>query len=182
MSAMLTLFRKNSGHYRPTHGKQRFTDIDFKALHAQGISYLILDVDNTLALHKGPEVHPDVRAHLHRAMSNGYIRGICLLSNAVIPKKRRRERLTSIAEQIGAEHLLLATVFTGLKPSPQPYKKALQLLGNPNLTQVVMIGDQLFTDILGANRLGIPTLMVEPLGPDPWYIQLKRQLEKRHRL
>ncbi len=176
------LARKNPDHFKPSHGKLKFTDIDFAALHAQGINYLIIDVDNTLAVHKGPQVEPQVLAHLQAAVAAGYIKGFCLLSNAIIPKKSRRARLKAIAEQAGTDKLFLATIWTHLKPHPNPYRKALALLGNPNPSTVLMIGDQLFTDVLGANRLGIHSLMVEPLGEDPFYITWKRRREKKYNL
>lgn len=43
---------------------------------------------------------------------------------------------------------------------------------------MAVVGDQLFTDVLGGRLYGIPVLLVEPLAPDcKWYIRLKRWLE-----
>lgn len=60
-----------------------FCDIDFKALAEQGITKVCLDVDNTLMPQKAEVVDPAVVRHLAHAREQGYIEGICLISNVI---------------------------------------------------------------------------------------------------
>ena len=64
------------------------------------------------------------------------------------------------------------------KPSPKGYERAMERLGT-NTGNTVFIGDQLFTDVWGAKRAGIPNILVKPIHPkEEIQIVLKRYLEK----
>ena len=68
-------------------------------------------------------------------------------------------------------------VYNAHKPSTKNYKKAMEIMGT-DVSDTVFIGDQLFTDVWGAKRTGIPSILVRPIHPkEEIQIVLKRYLE-----
>jgi hypothetical protein len=127
-------------------------DLDLEQLQRRGVRGLILDLDNTLVNWNGSELRPGVAAWLAEA-GRRRLR-CCIVTNA-----GETERLRSIAGAAGASHLAKAG-----KPFPRAYRRAMRKLGTgPDSTAA--IGDQVFTDILGANLLGLDTILVEPFSP-----------------
>ena len=137
--------------------------IPYDRLYKQGIRGIIFDIDNTLV---PPDAPADRRSMalfrlLHRM---GY--RVCLVSN------NKEARVRSFAEKVGADYVCRA-----LKPLRRGYVEAMRLMGTvPENT--VSVGDQIFTDIWGANRLGMHSILVKPMvqGEEP-QIVLKRVLE-----
>jgi hypothetical protein len=127
-------------------------DIDLEALRAEGVRGLMLDLDNTLVDWNRNEVRPQVRAWLDVARAGGM--RLSLVSNAI---RGRR------VKAIGAE-LALLVVTWALKPFPGGFRRAMALMGT-GPADTCAIGDQVFTDMLGANLLGIRTILVTPLSP-----------------
>ena len=126
--------------------------IDFGALWAAGYRGLLFDVDNTLVPH-GADSTPEVDALFAQLKDLGFR---CLMLSDNGPARLRR-----FLRNIDADFIDNAG-----KPRKKGYREALRRLGLPR-EQVVMIGDQLFTDILGANRCGIPNILVRYIGYDP---------------
>ncbi len=119
-------------------------------LKAQGIRGVILDLDNTLVLWHQEEMTAEITAWLEELKAAGL--KLCILSNSVLGSRSQR-----IAERIGC-----AFVRQAAKPSRQGFRKAMQAMETaPAMTAIV--GDQMFTDILGGNRSGIYTIMVKPM-------------------
>lgn len=141
-------------------------DIDFEQWGRA--LFLILDVDNTIARLRAPDMEPGIVDRLALLRERGVIRDVALVSNVVFGRGRRR-RVQRFAEILGA-HAILAGPFH-LKPSPLPFREALRKMqADPSRT--VVVGDQVFTDVLGGNRLGMITVLVRPLGPDHWTTRL----------
>lgn len=139
-------------------------DIDFESLYQKGYRGLIFDIDNTLVPHGAPA---DERAIALFARLKAIGFSCCLLSNNQIG------RVKSFNDQVGVQFIENAH-----KPAVRNYKKAMELMHTDEHT-TVFVGDQLFTDIYGANRAGIPTILVEPIHPkEEIQIVLKRYLEK----
>lgn len=123
--------------------------IDYGALYAMGVRGLIFDIDNTLVPHGAPcsSAVVELFARLHRL---GF--ATLLLSN------NSKTRVECFNTDLNA-HI----IYDAGKPSPQSVYKALdvmQLLPG----QVVLIGDQIFTDICAANRATIPSILVKYIG------------------
>ena len=138
--------------------------IKFEELYQRGYRGLIFDIDNTLVPHGFPA---DERAILlfERLRSIGF--DTCLISNNQEPRVR------PFAEQVESKF-----VFDAHKPSTKNYRKAMQLMKTDEKT-TVFIGDQLFTDVWGAKRTGIKSILVKPIHPkEEIQIVLKRYLEK----
>lgn len=69
-------------------------------------------------------------------------------------------------------------IFKAGKPKVSGYQKAMELMGT-NKENTLFVGDQIFTDVYGANRAGIRTILTQPIHPkEEIQIVLKRYLEK----
>ena len=69
-------------------------------------------------------------------------------------------------------------IYKAGKPNPANYRKAMEQMGT-DVTNTIFVGDQIFTDVYGANRAGIRTILVKPIHPkEEIQIVLKRYLEK----
>lgn len=138
----------------PHQSVPRVADINLDELRDQGIRALLLDLDNTIALWRQEEIAPEVREWIERAKRDF---AVCLVSNAVSGQRVRR-----IAEQF--EVPCVRGIGPWGKPWPSPYRRAMRLTGTKP-EETAMIGDQLWADILGARRLGMCAILVEPVGP-----------------
>ena len=123
-------------------------DIDLSALRARGIRGVILDLDNTIVPWGAREVSPRLPVWIAAVQDAGM--RLCIVSNNM------GSRVMSIAKQLG-----LPIVVGALKPRRRALRRALIVMGTaPEAT--ALVGDQLFTDILGGNRLGLHTILVRP--------------------
>lgn len=152
--------------YRPTYMIDSVSKIPFVLLERDNIHGLIFDVDNTLTT-MGKGVTIDNLKWLKEAKKLGY--KICLLSNTINVKKIKK-----IMVELDINGLCFAR-----KPRIKGFEMALNIL-DLKKEEVVMIGDQIFTDIVGANNFKIKSILVKPLskkeGP---YAMVKRIFEKR---
>ncbi len=137
---------------RPTRLADAVWSIDLDWLASRRIRGLILDLDNTLVDWNDSRVRPEVRAWLQQARARGF--ALCIASNAV-----RAGRVGRLAKELG----LKAVTHAG-KPLPAAFRHAMAALGT-SVNTTCAIGDQLFTDMLGANWLGMTTVLVDPLSP-----------------
>lgn len=138
--------------------------IPFSVFYEEGYRGIIFDIDNTLVPHGAPA---DRRAKklFCDLRKMGY--SCCLLSNNQEP------RVKMFNEEIGVNY-----IYNAHKPAKKNYKKAMQLMGT-NCETTLFVGDQLFTDVWGAKRTGIKSILVRPIHPkEEIQIVLKRYLEK----
>lgn len=125
-------------------------DIDLERLSKQGITALILDLDNTLLAWETDEIPADVSEWIDRAQDLGF--KVCIASNAT------KSRVRKIAGELGVPAIPKA-----VKPRKKPFRMAMEILGvTPERTAV--IGDQVFTDVLGGNRLDLYTILINPVS------------------
>ena len=126
------------------------TDIRPEALAVRGIRLVLADLDNTLAPYKVEEPSDEIRAWKAELEAAGIT--LFLLSNSRKPGRAQR-----YAEKLGIPY----QGHSG-KPKRGGYLKALERMGcRPE--EAVMVGDQIFTDTLGANRSGVIPLLIEPI-------------------
>ena len=138
--------------------------IDYEMLYEKGIRGIIYDIDNTLVEHGKPATERAVRL-FEKLRAIGF--DTCLISN------NKEPRVKPFAEAVGSKY-----VYDAHKPSRTNYIKAMELMGT-DTGNTYFIGDQLFTDVYGANRAGIPSILVKPIHPkEEIQIVLKRKLEK----
>lgn len=127
----------------------RVSEIDLEALAGRGIRGLVLDVDNTLVPWGTTELAPDTVQWVARARERF---AICLLSNSV-----RGRRMRVVAERLQVPGL--AAWGLRRKPFRGGVRAALARTGT-RPEQTAMVGDQLLTDILAGNRVGLYTIWV----------------------
>ncbi|MEW6572594.1 MAG: YqeG family HAD IIIA-type phosphatase [Bacillota bacterium] len=128
-------------------------DLQPEFLKKKGIRAVILDLDNTLITRGEERAEPRILKWIESLRQNGF--KLCIVSN------NSRTKGGKIASNLG-----LPGVFRAVKPRGRPFRKALALLGT-RPGETAMVGDQLFTDVLGGNRLGLYTVLVSSLGgPD----------------
>ncbi|MBO8141458.1 MAG: YqeG family HAD IIIA-type phosphatase [Firmicutes bacterium] len=141
-------------------------EVDLDGLSRKGIRGLILDLDNTIVEYANASVPDRAVAWVREALDRGF--RVCITSNAVTG------RVAAFSEALGVPGIANA-----VKPASWPFRRALKLLGTaPRETAV--IGDQVFTDVLGGNRLGMFTVLVNPLSTAEMVTtRLVRLLERR---
>lgn len=138
--------------------------IDFEKLSKDGLRGVIFDIDNTLVMHGEPA---DERALKFFKKLKKLGIDTCLVSN------NKKPRVESFALQVDSKFIYKAN-----KPSIKGYQKAMELMGT-NIENTIFVGDQLFTDVWGAKRAGIRSILVKPINPkEEIQIVLKRYLEK----
>lgn len=137
------------------------TDIDYNALYRNGVRAIIFDIDNTLVPH-GTECTQDVRELFKRLHQIGF--ATLLLSN------NSEARVSDFAD--GLTTLWIADAD---KPRPESFRRALHLL-RVDASEAVVIGDTTFTDIAGANRAGISSILVKYIG---YYKNDKKGIRRR---
>jgi HAD superfamily phosphatase (TIGR01668 family) len=138
--------------------------IDLDALKRDGVRVLLLDLDNTL-LPRDTNVVPDeLKAWAAGLRDRGL--AVCLVSN------NWHERVRTIAADLGFD-----LVDHAIKPLPFAFLAALSR-AHARRSEAVVVGDQLFTDILGGRLLGMRTVLVSPLSEtDLPHTLLLRRLE-----
>lgn len=137
--------------------------IDYEKLYKEGYRGLIFDIDNTLVPHGAPADERAI-ALFKRLREIGFF--CCLLSN------NKEPRVKMFNEKIGVSY-----IFKAGKPGKNGYEQAMRKIGT-NKKTTVFIGDQLFTDVWGAKRVGIRNILVKPINPkEEIQIVLKRRLE-----
>ncbi len=138
--------------------------VDFQTLYEKGYRVLILDVDNTLVPHGAPA---DERAVAFFQKVQGIGFRTCIISNNHEP------RIKPFAEKVGSSF-----IFDAGKPAKKGFQKAMKLCGG-TLENTVFMGDQLFTDVWGANRAGVRSILVKPIQKDTEIqIRMKRLGER----
>lgn len=139
-------------------------DIDFRKIYEDGIRGIIFDIDNTLVLHGAPADERAIR-FFENLKKIGF--KCCLVSNN---QKARVEMFN--------KDIHVYTLENAHKPSRKAYRRAMHLMGT-NTASTISVGDQIFTDIWGANRAGLRTILVGQIAKkEEIQIVLKRYLEK----
>ena len=140
--------------------------IDLQRLYDGGKRLILLDVDNTLVQWKTEDFSPEVVAWVERAKAMGF--GLCIISNT-----HRLDRLERLTQKLGVE-----TVRGRFKPSRAMFRLALMKFGlRPD--EAVMVGDQMMTDVLGANRAGIDAIWVRKMeGKEFGGTRINRMIER----
>ena len=139
-------------------------DIDFEMYYKKGIRGIVSDIDNTLVPHGAP-----ADEHIIKVFEKIHGMGIdtCLISN------NKKLRVVPFAKAVNSKF-----IYDAHKPSRESYKKAMELM-NTDKESTLFIGDQIFTDIWGANRTGIETVMLKQIDKkEEIQIILKRIPEK----
>lgn len=151
--------------FKPTIVLNSVLDINKELLDNNGIKGLILDLDNTLTTHNNPKPADGVLEWIDNMKKSGI--------SLIIVSNNRFDRVRPFAEALGIDF-----VSDGAKPLTIGFKKA-RLKMKLSFSEVAIVGDQFFTDILGANLKRIKTIYVFPFELEKGiFFKIKRTLEK----
>lgn len=149
----------------PTRAVPSVSEIDPAVLVREGIRGVILDLDNTIVPWGEPAPTAVVRQWVAAVLTAG-LRACIVSNNSGI-----------WAAQVG-DVLRVPVVGWALKPVPFGFRRAMAIMGTTP-RETALVGDQLFTDVLGGNLLGLRTILVEPLSVREFpTTRLVRRLER----
>jgi HAD superfamily phosphatase (TIGR01668 family) len=140
-------------------------DISPPELYRRGIRGIIIDIDNTLTEWRSPILPEGTAGWLQRAGRDGI--KLCFVSN------NSARHFRDVAEK-----LVIPFVAKAQKPRRHSFRMAMKIMGTTP-EQTAVIGDQLFTDILGGNRMGMLTILVTPISDREFFgTRLMRLVER----
>ncbi|ANS77213.1 hypothetical protein AWM70_11840 [Paenibacillus yonginensis] len=141
-------------------------DIDLEDLYDKGYRGIITDLDNTLVGAKDPLSNPKLVAWFEYVKKCGF--------QLVIVSNNNMNRVSTFATPLNIEF-----VHQARKPSNAPFRRAMNMM-NLQPQETIVIGDQLMTDVLGGNRLGLFTVLVLPIsaGDEGIGTRINRRLER----
>ena len=147
----------------PSEDADNIYEIDFEDFYLNGYRAVLFDIDNTLVEHGAPAT-PKVIDFFKRLHELGF--ETCLISN------NKEPRVAPFAGQVKSPY-----IFKGGKPSVKGYERAMEVMGTGR-ENTLFIGDQLFTDVWGARRTGLYSILTKPMDPhEEIQIVFKRYLE-----
>lgn len=151
----------------PDEHVNKITDITIKMLKKNNIEYMFLDSDNTLIdLDRNPL--EGLQEWTQKLKENNI--KFCIISNSI--KKRKVEKIAKILD--------IPYVYFALKPTKIGFKRAKKLMNIQNNEKIAEVGDQIFTDVLGAKRMKMFSILTNPICEEKVKLNnIKRKLEKR---
>ncbi len=149
---------------QPTRMLKRVYDITPQFLAELGVKAVALDVDNTLTHSNSPAIEQIMSDWLVQTRREGF--ALIIISNNF------RQRVGPFAQKLELDY-----IYNAKKPLPGGLAQACKKLGLRR-GELLMVGDQLFTDILAANLFGCPSVLVEPFHIEQGtFMRLKRKAE-----
>lgn len=154
----------------PCHLAESIYRLDPARLREHGIRLVLADLDNTLAPYEESAPSPALRQWKEELERNG-------ITLFVVSNSRKSRRCPDFCQALGVPYVRHAG-----KPGTKGFREALRQTGAAP-QEAIMVGDQIFTDTLGANRAGIRTVLVRPMawGKNPGRI-LRYAIETPFRL
>ena len=153
-------------NFYPEYTFEKVEDIPYELLNKLGIKLILMDMDNTLIDSKG-----NFSKELRKWIKNIKAKGIKLyiVSNSISEKT-----VKAVSKALGVKYFYKAS-----KPSRKGFRKVCDNFPEINKSEILMIGDQLFTDVWGGNRFNIRTILVRRLNKREIFIsRIKRPFER----
>ena len=143
---------------------QKVTDISVEYLRKNNIKAIILDVDNTLL-----DFDLNIISGLEEWYNEIKINNIKCI---ILSNRKKKKKIKMVADLLNIPFIKFAT-----KPLKRGFKKAQKILGEKS-QNIAVVGDQIFTDVIGANRSKMFPILVKPVASkDLWMTRFKRPLE-----
>ncbi|MFC7393275.1 YqeG family HAD IIIA-type phosphatase [Scopulibacillus cellulosilyticus] len=153
-------------HFLPNEHVKSIFEIKPDDLTRKGIKGIITDLDNTLVAWDNPEATPELIEWLKTMKDAGIL--VTIVSNN-----------NEVRVKAFSDPLKVPFIYRARKPLVRSFKRAIRDMDlKPD--DIVVIGDQLLTDVLGGNRLGLHTILVVPVAmSDGWMTRFNRKMERR---
>jgi len=152
--------------YIPDMYQKSIYTVDYQKLIDNGVKCVLFDLDNTLVPYHVKHANEQIRELFNSLREKGL--KVIIFSNS--PKKR---------VNVFKDELAVDCLPNAGKPS----KRGFEIIMNKykyNITELAIIGDQMMTDIIGGNKVGITTVLVTPVSPkDPFWTKPGRSRERR---
>ncbi len=156
------------GIFKPTAMKERLTAISPRLLENLEARAILLDVDNTIASYTSHEPIEGAVDWVREMVTSGF--------RVIIVSNNYKRRVMPFAARFGLDCISFA-----LKPFPFGYLRARKRLKTP-LKNCVIVGDQIFTDVVGANLCGMKSILLSPIEPEEGVtFQIRRRFERGFR-
>ena len=159
---------KKTGFFKrfyPSYIYEKVEDIPYELIQKENIKLIILDMDNTL-IDNNRKFNKELKAWIKNMKDNKI--QLCILSNSPFGDKVREI----------ATKLNMSYEFNATKPLLRGFKKVIER-NDVKIENILMIGDQIFTDIWGGNRFGVKTILVTPINKSESVLsRVKRPLER----
>lgn len=140
-------------------------EINFDELKGRGIKGIITDLDNTLIEWDRPNATPELEKWFEKMAAEGF--------QIVVVSNNNEERVKRFCDPLG-----IPFIHGAKKPFNRAFRQA-KVLMKLKPEEVVVIGDQLFTDVLGGNRLNLYTILVVPVAStDGFFTRFNRKMER----
>lgn len=151
--------------FRPTAMKSGILSLTPQFLNQLGVRALLLDVDNTIATYTSHQPITGAVEWARGLVDAGF--------RVIIVSNNYKKRVGPFAEKFGLDYISFA-----MKPFPFGYLKAHSLL-KIKRSECAIIGDQIFTDVIGANMCGMKSILLEPIEPEEGVsFKIRRYFEK----
>lgn len=145
---------------------EKITNINYEFFNKHNIKGIILDIDNTI-LDLDKKAVEGIEEWVDTIKKNNI--KLCIASNSV-----NKEKLNNISQKLDIPYIARS-----LKPLKVGLKKAINIM-ELKPEEVAEIGDQVFTDVWGANRMKMLSILVKPLSPEKHFIsEVKRKIERQ---
>jgi HAD superfamily phosphatase (TIGR01668 family) len=149
----------------PDHFVDSVYHLDLAELKFRGVKGIITDLDNTLIEWDRPAATPQLIEWLQSLKQHGF--------EVIVVSNNNHVRVAAFCKPLGIPYIHAAR-----KPRRAPFREAVKQL-NLEGKDIVVIGDQLFTDVLGGNRQGLYTILVVPVSQtDGFFTRINRRLER----
>lgn len=153
-------------NYKPDFMLEAVYQLNHQSLKKHGIRAVMVDLDNTLIAWNNPDGTPELHAWLKEMQENEI--------KIIVVSNNKQERVAKAVEKFGVDY-----IWRAMKPFATGINKALAQF-NESPENVVMVGDQLMTDIRAAHRAGVKSILVKPLvESDAWNTKFNRWRERR---
>ena len=150
----------------PNYYYNSIYEVDLALLKRNDIKGLIIDIDNTLVGWDTPLPTAEVKQWLDKLKENGF--AVCLVSN------NNKKRVMHFSKELN-----IPFIYQAKKPTKKNFLAAMKILETTN-PKTAVIGDQIFTDILGGNRLKLTTILIKPIkSKEFWWTNFVRKIERR---
>lgn len=152
--------------YIPDMYQKSIYTVDYQKLIDRGVKCILFDLDNTLVPFHIKEANDKIAVLFNELREKGL--KVIIFSNS--PKKR---------VNIFKETLAVDCLANAKKPSKRGFETIMNKY-KYNITEIAIVGDQMLTDIVGGNNVGVTTVLVNPVSTkDPIWTRPNRYFERR---